>query len=57
MAFLISVSASSADLDSFRTVAAQKYPLARAFKTAEELQAMDAKLGQDASEVVGEEEA
>ncbi|BGP27115.1 acetyltransferase [Rhodotorula toruloides] len=57
LAFFGSNSAPSADFDAFRSAAAQKYPLARAFKTAEELQAMNAKLAQESSEVSGEEEA
>lgn len=41
--------------ESFRTAAAQRFPLARAFKTAGELQALDAKAEMDNAAPAGAE--
>lgn len=46
-AFAALQKSSAADLEQFRTAAATRFPLARCFKTAEELQALDAKLQQE----------
>ncbi|KWU43445.1 N-terminal acetyltransferase A, auxiliary subunit [Rhodotorula sp. JG-1b] len=46
-AFAALKESSAADLEQFRTAAATRFPLARCFKTSEELQALDAKLQQE----------
>ncbi|GAA5995509.1 peptide alpha-N-acetyltransferase complex A subunit NAT1 [Rhodotorula paludigena] len=57
--FLRTLSASPAELDSFRAAAASLFPLARAFKTSDELAALDAKLAMEegGEPVEGREEA